>query len=606
MGWYKIAQQGLLFYPHGVEPAGNREKVPPSYIDPSTKEKFYQCNICKQTVPEDTIAEWFTNIEEDKGSSYQLPQYNEERILQGLIEISQYLLPFYNQLQDYIKKENLESKKNETYDYGYNTALTRWEVQVPQLQTIIQKYPELIDICNYQSSQYNWNKNLCWLIRNSNSEINGEILEKLSDFILNPQSMLSELASSSKEKFNIPYLLPVCEDCFEDLTKCESCQKPIFPGDRRYKTTWSDTDFICEECIEQGNLDICMECGLADTPEDMHYLEDEGSVCSDCYKNMSSGRIEWAEDTISDLDIPVGKNYPVSKKSLDTLNNFLSRYIKKYGDKELNLQEWGRLTHLSKKSGLPEGALEYLDFIGESYDSKKDSYSHDNISDILKDIENNIEAQDYMKEQYPNLSSYKDLPFDIDVVDNYSHKKQGFTITITPSKSFFDYAEKKYPGIRNVWDKMSRTPHHSDVLAYARCAYEGGDALVINNLQRDADFENYLSSAGGYSGERAETAKWLDTQTKQWNVFLLNLVRAMAISKDISAYLTTFDQQKEKWGNLPIHKSTKTYKEVPEQMGFELSDADNASGLVEDGSYYNEEMYQLAKDMGNWFKKACV
>ena len=78
------------------------------------------------------------------------------------------------------------------------------------------------------------------------------------------------------------------------------------------------------------------------------------------------------------------------------------------------------------------------------------------------------------------LKFYKDFPFDIDVVESYSKEKQGFTITITPSDSFFDYAEKKYPQIRKIWETMKNTPHHSGVLAYARWAYEGGDMIVIN------------------------------------------------------------------------------------------------------------------------------
>jgi len=116
--------------------------------------------------------------------------------------------------------------------------------------------------------------------------------------------------------------------------------------------------------------------------------------------------------------------------------------------------------------------------------------------------------------------------------------------------------------------------------------------------KRDADFDNFVSrsSSGLIETEMGEGAKWIDNATKNWDVFLLDIIKAMCISENINAYLTTFDQQKQKWSNLPIHKSKKTYQEVPEQMGFQLEDPEDES-LFEDRG--GGEAYRVA----NWYKK---
>jgi len=598
MNWYKQSQQQLLLYPYENSPAANSEKIRPIGIDPSSQQNIYTCSLCKHPVLEEDIASWYTN-KENEGASYQLPKYDEKKVIMAFQEIAQYLLPFYNQLQEYIKKENLESKRNETYDYGFRSALYRWEVQVPQLPIIINKYNEIKDICYYKDRGYAGN-GICSLL--SKTEINGDQLNNLSSLILNPGGEAEKLLGAySGDEFSINYSVPICEDCVEKLETCETCGNIIFPGEEKYETTWRDNDYICRECIENGRADVCIECGKADSSDDMRYVEDQGSFCSNCYKEATGERIDWAKDVISNLDIPVGKNLPLSEKVLNNLFEFLNSYIRKYGNNYFNEQEKGRLNHLANKARLSEGSKEYLNYINEKYGQ------YNRLSDILNSIDNNIAGQNYMKEKYPNLSSYSDLPFDIDVEENYNNEKQGFTITVTPSEEFFDYAEKKYPQIREIWRTMKNTPHHSGVLAYARCAYEGSGMIVINNLQRDADFDNWESRTGrlSYDSSSKEAAKWFDNATKSWDVFLLNLIKSMAVSEDINAYLTTFDHQKKKWNQLPIHKSRKTYQEIPERMGFELTDPEGASSLTEDRGFYNDSFYQVANDIGmNWYKKA--
>jgi hypothetical protein len=333
----------------------------------------------------------------------------------------------------------------------------------------------------------------------------------------------------------------------------------------------------------------------------MHNMGDNGYFCSTCKDNSTSEFVPWAKDIISGLNIPIGKNIPLSAKVLDNLFVFLKRYIEKYGHNTLNSNDWEKIFYLANKANLAKGSIDYLHYLQKNK-------VHQHTSNLLEEIQNNVDARNYMKEQYPNLSNYQDIPFDIDVVSNYNNEQSGFTITISPSDDFLNYAKNKYPDMKQIWDTMKMTPHHKGVLAYARCAYDDRGIIVINNLQRDADFDNYISrmeKENNSSKSNKDAAKWFDSMTKNWDVFLLHLIKSMAIKEDISAFMTTFDQQKGKWSNLPVHKSKKSYKEVPESMGFSLDKHDKADDLLESRTPRRLPMYQIAIDRGmNWYKIA--
>ena len=105
-------------------------------------------------------------------------------------------------------------------------------------------------------------------------------------------------------------------------------------------------------------------------------------------------------------------------------------------DVNLNKQDIFPLSHIIINSVVVnEQTLDFnisvlaCDIVNQSKDLTLDRFKgNDNVQDILGDINNNIEAQGYMKEQYPNLKSYQDLPFDIKVMSSYSSEMPGFTI----------------------------------------------------------------------------------------------------------------------------------------------------------------------------------
>ncbi|KKM71642.1 hypothetical protein LCGC14_1428620, partial [marine sediment metagenome] len=312
MNWYKQAQQGLLFYPWNKSPNDITQNIRPKGVDSETGENIYTCHQCGEDVLE-SDANWYRE-QEQPGENLQLPSYNQQQITQGITEITQYLGSFLPQLDQYIKEQNLESKRNSQYDYGFQSSLLGWEIQVPQLPNIINKYPALGDICAYEGRGY-WRESICNLIKQPSSEINGKTLDELREIISNPSSIIEEYNQYSGQKFEIDYNVPVCEECWEGYDKCEFCDKIIPPGQTKYETTWDEGQYVCDECIENGRADICMECSKADSSDDMHYQENiSGSVCSDCYKGKSAESIEWAEEAVSNLNIPICKNLPIDRK----------------------------------------------------------------------------------------------------------------------------------------------------------------------------------------------------------------------------------------------------------------------------------------------------
>ena len=593
MSWYKISQQQLMFYPWQGSPGQSSQNVQPVSTNPATSEAVYKCSGCGKPVSERDL-HWVED-KEGKGQSYQLNQINKERVAEGLREVSRYLMPTYQKFTQHLKDEGI--KPDTIYQYQYHS----WEAQIPMLPSVIEQYPELSDVCRLRDS---WFGDVCNLISSPPTEISGSALQGMSNFITNPEQFIKETLEKASLPFSVGDNLPVCQECYGKYRSCASCDEPILPGTGSAEAVWDSSESYCESCLDSGAASTCMGCGRADNQEDMHYVEDDGEYCNKCYEARSSEHLNWAINAIADLDIPVGKHNPISAKVLNNLNEFLTRYVQKYNDKPLEENEWDKLLYMAKKSNMSNGGIDYLE------DARESRVGH--ASNLLEGVTNNMAAQDYMKDQYPGISNYQDLPFDVGVEENFDKSISGFTVTVTPSKKFFDYAKRTYPDVEQVWNSMSNTPHHSSVLAYARCAYEGQD-LVINNLQRDADFGNW--DASGYSAYQGgkgdkETAKWLDKVTKNWDVYLLNLIKAMAIAGDFSAYLTTFDQQKQKWSNLPVHKSRRTYEEVPEKMGFPL-EYPGVSGLVET-THSDEPMYQVAELIDamqkfgykkNWYKR---
>ena len=156
---------------------------------------------------------------------------------------------------------------------------------------------------------------------------------------------------------------------------------------------------------------------------------------------------------------------------------------------------------------------------------------------------------------------------------------------------------------------MQGTPHHHGSLAYARIGYSGGDEMVINNLQRDADYDhlkNLLKSRRAWTPSDFDfegvlsAGKKLDNLTRDWDKILLSMVQTVALNMGAEAFLTPSEHQFDKWYHAPRSKTERTYDTVPGQMGFEQSGNLQDSYLSEGGS--GGHMWQIAEDLVHWLK----
>jgi len=281
------------------------------------------------------------------------------------------------------------------------------------------------------------------------------------------------------------------------------------------------------------------------------------------------------------------------------LKPFIDNYIDKYGNKIIDDNEWGRIFHLANKRKLSQDSIDFLNFL-------KNSTYEPSLEIIQKTIDQNHQAQKYISETYPSLKNTKLFPFEVKINEPYDESYRGFTVVLKEDSSALStMGNIKFPDvskedIENIIFKMLRGGHQNDAIAYARCNLSlEHDVLIVNNLQRDFDINNIDNDT---TDKEYDIAKWLKNITKDWNIILLDIIKNLCKENNINGYLTSFDYQKERWSNLPIHKAKKTYEKVPSKMNFEKTYIDDELNYLSEDRQY-DELTQLAKNM-NWYKKA--
>lgn len=580
MNWFKQGQQGLLFYPWEKSPEESFVHNEPISKDDQGN-PLHECFKCKNKFRKEHLHS--VSGKNNVNSSFYLP-YKEEEIRKGFFEIHQYLLSIYNQF--------LEKSK----DPKFNKAF--WEVSGAPLTSIIRNNQKLSDFASYSYTQFN---TLLSLILSPPSKIYPQTLKSLEYFLTEPEKVINHIVSYSplknKNTFNTQAEEILCTNCFAESQKCKVCKTPIYPNEIKYETAWSQRDFICNKCIDDGQAEICDMCEKAEVMRDITRISNNESVCPSCLEKKKEEGFNRVESIVSTLNLPIGKNIPISEKELKNISDFMHRYVQKYGEIKITEKESERIVYMSQKAGLSQSSIEYLKIMLQIEE-------HESISSLIEQVSNNIKAQEYIKTRYPNIK-YKDSPYIIEVIPSYNQEDNspGFTIAIRPNDLFFSYISKKFPYVdtEKIWMDMSNTHHHQDYLAYARCGYLSSGSLIINNLQRDSDTNSYLEKNRWPSEEQLEVVKWIDSSTENWDIFLIDIIRAICISEDANGFLTTFNHQKKKWDNLPIYKAKKTYQDVPERMGFEEVDSDDQTYVINEGK--DSDMYQIANYYMNWFKK---
>lgn len=594
----KMAQQGLLFYPFNKRVEEATERAPP-VGQAQNGEAIYRCFGCGQNILEEEVHAWLkvpaqggdirgTNYGPNPSVQYQSPYGNvtPEMVAQAINRLAQLVTPYVQSYRQQSQQWHQENNKDpnspySNFDYGY-------EVNMPDVWEYITTDPLMAQVREiakvFSSSSYF--DQLPFDLRGP--EVSGQDMRNLGYFVDNPQQTINIVVKKmqSNPTFGIAVLQPFCSECGEDMPSCEICEEIIGPDEHAVEMVDEPHALVCRQCIERGRAEQCCDCGKADYSDSNDIvITDEGTFCKDCRKKMGEEAREWASDAIASLNLPIGKTLPLSQKALQTLLTFF-QYLKNTIPPDRTLDEtlWSKIKYLAQKQRLPSEAIQHLLWLEKKHKTSSFGYVEQQLTDIQ-------EAQNYLKEQYPQFKDLRDMPVDIKVVESYSvhgnDKIPSFTLVITPTPEFIEWAEHVQPGAAQAWRLINKSPHHKNSLAYARVAWDRGN-LVVNNLQRDADSD---ALATRYTeGDFARAAKWWDKQTRNFDLFLLHVVKAMAKAHRANAYVTSFDSQRRKWHNLPIHKAKKTYEETPSMMGAEKDQSPYE--LSEDG--YNDA-WKLAR-----------
>lgn len=322
MNWYKISKliiaqrQQLMFYPWQKYDPETGQTIPyhsqevlqrlqPLYSNPLTGENFYRCAICGQNISESDIAVdeetgeqiWVINPNQKLWLQYEYPEtINQEKLLKEIENIYRLL---YEAYEDFTTNRKPEEP---LYRYGYE------DVPIPNVKAAFYSSEEIQKYCLMKSSigprNYYWERtNICGLGQDDiSSRMLIEMISDPSNIENNISKILEKILENiPKKEFSVPVKYPICNKCYDKAESCEYCNKKLFNwkgSDKEhilnpehnpdaYPVVYDYHNYVCRNCVEDGYMHICEECGYADVPEDM-YATEEGMVCQDCFKNYNA------------------------------------------------------------------------------------------------------------------------------------------------------------------------------------------------------------------------------------------------------------------------------------------------------------------------------
>jgi len=494
-------------------------------------------------------------------------------------------------------------------------------VNLPALGVLVGGMDELREAATilHGGSKGGWNENFFSKILSGRTEFSGLDLENVRSMAPKLDSIVTEFAGRLPRSMAADLLVPVSQEGSTKVVSCYYTDELIFavediagvacggevPGREHSGVrdfSWPKTMEEAKEWEERGVYWVsrkyagdegrnCAECDCVGSPDSMVYRERaEANYCEECAP--SSGEQmraagEWLGERAG--EIGVGKTLPVDPRLVQSVRMFLEQFSK---GKDKSLNDGGDVA-LWERAAKARLNPEQFAFLGTIMRNKSGTQG------LVGEVDETLGVGAAMAKSYPNVKGFRDFPAEFKVVESYFDDPPGFTLTITPSEEFFSFARRLYPNVDKVWRSMSDTPHHPRSLAYARCSWDMGGSLVINNLQRDADSDNYEARG---SMEGLEAAQFIDRATKSWDVMLLHAVRDFCSQKGIRGYLTTFEQQADKWGRLPKHKSKRTYDDTPAAMGMPQEDPDRqAQDLLERNTPEDVPMSRVA----SWVRSNC-
>jgi len=358
MNWYKIAQQGLLFYPWDEILIENVSLYPqPSLVDRNGV-KYYKCNVCGENVAENDIAGFIDQKgyykDQTKQFSYPFKSFdwkNTDKLVSELNKLYLTVKPIYDEFS---------SLKQQLAKYQYNTQeYHQIQEKIDHLDhgvilNVFNSSPELKEV-----SEMMLHANTQWSLNFLKNLLRGEVDFESFNYFMNigeeAVNDILNLVTRYGKSFDVAVKKVICNDCFENIKKCVSCNEPIFNEEKSYPVTWDKEDRVCRNCIEKGYFDVCMECGKADYSDEMHYFENEGSYCEKCAKDKIMDYDGYYADQIEEMAQDNPKPFKKWFNGDDRIYIPFAAEYQKIGDMD------ERITQYLQQHGCDTSAIDYQD-----------------------------------------------------------------------------------------------------------------------------------------------------------------------------------------------------------------------------------------------------
>ncbi len=294
--WYrKTAQQQLLFYPWQQRPYAVYEKQAPIYPTDKENKKLYRCYLCGNGFPKDKIAYWYEDEDTTKTPYIYKQNFNVDQLA---ADVSQLHILLRKAVDTAVStatagRTTIEQENEKRKDTG-EELLSFWHLRDPQIDVTeainfiaqtnlksLAEYGSIMSGSYYAGYDVNIIRVIEGVITSGGKMYSSGLIPLVSS--LGKTDIKKDISDVVKTNtFNIQDSVPICKDCFEDVKMCGGCDKPIIDTDKAYVTQWDKKEYICQQCIENGNYSICIDCGRAGANDEMIYIEDEGKVCSEC------------------------------------------------------------------------------------------------------------------------------------------------------------------------------------------------------------------------------------------------------------------------------------------------------------------------------------
>ena len=392
MNWFKIAQQGLLFYPWENSIDNTSLYPQPSLVDRNGI-KYYKCSVCGKNVPENEIAESFDQKGYYKNQteqfSYPFKSFdwrNGNKLSSELNRLYLTIKPIYDKffsLQQQLTKYQFNTQQ-------YNKIQEKIDhLDSSNILSVFNSSPELKEVAGMID-----NINASWSFVFFKYFLRGEVdFGNLNYFMSKNGEAVNDIldmVAKYGRSFDVAVKKVVCNECDESAQRCVSCNEPIFEEDDSYPVTWDNEDRVCRNCVEKGDFDVCGECGKADNSGDMHYLEYlESTYCDKCVQDKRRNYDSHYSDIIEERSRNNSRPFKEWFKDGDRIYiPFLAEY-QKIGDTD------EKITQYLQEHGCDTNAIDYQDgycsYKGRKFRIGKflEKIKYDNMKTLQEKFKNN-------------------------------------------------------------------------------------------------------------------------------------------------------------------------------------------------------------------------